>query len=131
MSDTFDEVNTNSQRLGTVTVKNGFLITNFDEATVFINYHGQMEDEEGNLLVLDHPIVNEYYEYALKARICENLIANGEQMQNLFNLMNMQLRKAKIDAISFVRTPNFKEMHKAWQMNRKAMYMKYYDMFKG
>ncbi|HOK59706.1 MAG TPA: hypothetical protein PK432_01875, partial [Candidatus Dojkabacteria bacterium] len=64
-------------------------------------------------------------------RICENLIANGEPLQNLFNLMNIQLRKAKIDAISFVRTPNFKEMHKAWQMNRKAMYMKYYDMFKG
>lgn len=130
-SDTFDEVSTNSQRLGTVTVKNGFLITNFDEATVFINYHGQMEDEDGNLLVLDNPIVNEYYEYALKVRICENLIANGEQLQNLFNLMNIQLRKAKIDAISFARTPNFKEMHKAWQMNRKAMYMKYYDMFKG
>lgn len=130
-SDTFDEVNTNSNRLGTVTVKNGFLITNFDEGNVFINYHGQMEDDDGNLLVLDHPLVNDYYEYALKVRICENLVANGEPLQNLFSLMFQQLRKAKIDAISFIRTPNFKEMHQAWKMNRKAMYSKYYDMFKN
>jgi|BioPla2DNA2_1021312.scaffolds.fasta_scaffold18504_4 hypothetical protein len=128
-TDTFDEVNTNSQRLGVVTVKNGYIIANFKEAVLFINYQGEMEDDEGNLLVLDHELVNDYYEYSLKERICENLIANGEPAQQLYSMMMQQKRKAKIDAITFIRTPNFKEMYKAWQMNRKAMYSKYYKMF--
>lgn len=88
-----------------------------------------MEDDEGNLLVLDHELVNDYYEYSLKERICENLIANGEPAQQLYSMMMQQKRKAKIDAITFIRTPNFKEMYKAWQMNRRAMYSKYYKMF--
>jgi hypothetical protein len=128
---TFDEVNTNSQRTGVVTVKNGFLLTNFDEGHVFLNYEGHMEDEEGNLIVLDDPIANEYYEYALKQRILENLLANGEQVQQLYNLMTIQMQKAKIDAVNFVRTPGFKEMYKTWRMNRKAMSIKYIDMFKS
>ena len=130
-STTFDEVNVDSERHDTITVKNGYVVSPFDEAVIFINYEGQMEDDEGNLLVLDHPTVNEYYEYALKTRICENLIASKHQVQNLFGLMNTQLRKAKQDALSYIRTPDFKELHKVWKMNRKIMNHRYVDMFKN
>jgi hypothetical protein len=39
-----------------------------------------MENEEGDLLVLDHPYCNEYYEYALKQRILENMLFDGENV---------------------------------------------------
>jgi hypothetical protein len=130
-STTVDEFNVTSSYDDIATIKNGYLIVNFDEGTVMIHYQGQMENEDGELLVLDDPIVNEYYEYALKERICENLIANGEPLSNLYNLVASKIYKAKQEALSYVRTPNFKEMFKNWKMNRQAMYIKYYDMFKS
>ena len=50
-------------------IKGGFLFTTFQTGKVYLNYQGQMEDENGNLLVPDHDLLNEYYEYALKSRI--------------------------------------------------------------
>ena len=54
-------------------IKGGFLFTTFDTGKVYLNYQGQMEDDNGNLMVPDHDLLNEYYEYALKSRIFENL----------------------------------------------------------
>jgi hypothetical protein len=128
---TADEVQLNSQFLYTATVKNGYILTNFDEGVLFINYQGQMEDDEGNLLVMNHLLVNEYYEYTLKRRICENLIASGEKLTDLLNLIEARYKESRLQAFSFVRTPGFKEMYKVWQMNRKAMSIRYIDMFKS
>jgi hypothetical protein len=42
-----------------------------------------------------------------------------------------EYRAARNNALSIVNTPNFSEMAKVWAMNRKAMYSRYYDMFKS
>ena len=90
-----------------------------------------MEDDDGNLLILDNPYTNEYYEYALKQRIYENLFLAGEQVQNHLQLMTGQLRAARNNALSYVNTPDFAEMRKLHDVNRKAQYHKYYNMFKN
>jgi hypothetical protein len=112
-------------------IKNGFIYTNVEEGSVFISYQGSLEDDEGNLLVLDHPVINEYYEYAMKQRILENLYMNGEDVVQKLQLIEQRLRAARNNALSIVNTPDFAEMYKLWQMNRKAQYNKYYDMFKS
>jgi hypothetical protein len=112
-------------------IKNGFIYTNLESGKVFINYQGNLEDDNGNLLVLDHPMINEYYEYAMKQRILENLYMNGEDVAQKMQLVEQRLRGARNNALSIVNTPNFSEMQKNWEMNRKAMYSKYYDMFKS
>jgi hypothetical protein len=112
-------------------LKNGYIYLNLDTGKVYINYEGTMEDEEGNLMVLDNPYVNEYYEYALKQRLLENLYMNGEDVVQKLNLVEQRLRAARNNALSLVNTPNFAEMYKMWEMNRKAQYFKYYDMFKS
>jgi len=112
-------------------LKNGFLHVNFDEGAVYLNYQSVMEDDDGNLLVLDNPYCTEYYEYALKQRIYENLFLAGEPVQNHLQLMTGQLRSARNNALSFVNTPDFAEMKALHTMNRKAQYSKYYDMFKN
>jgi hypothetical protein len=77
-------------------------------------------------------MINEYYEYALKKRILENMLMDGNPaIGNQFQLVNAELRAARNNALSIVNTPNFSEMQKVWAMNRKAMYSKYYDMFKS
>jgi hypothetical protein len=91
-----------------------------------------MEDDDGNLLVLDHPYCNEYYEYAIKQRIFENLLMSGEtNIATHLQLMSTQLRAARNNALGFINTPDFGEMKRTWEMNRKAQYSNYYDMFKN
>jgi len=111
-------------------LKDGFMYVDLETATVHINYLGAMEDDEGNLLVLDNPLVNEYYEYALKQRILENLYLNGEDVVQRIQLIEQRVRSARNNAMSFVNTPDYADFQKVWETNRKAMYGKYYDMFK-
>ena len=110
-------------------IKGGFLFTTFGEGKVYLNYQGQMEDDQGQLLVPDHDLLNEYYEYALKARIMENLYLNGEDVAQRLGLIEGRLKAARNQALSLVNTPNFKELYDLWWKNRRAQYSKYYDMF--
>jgi hypothetical protein len=110
-------------------IKHGFLYTNFENGTVFINYLGNMQDEEGNLLVPDHPLLNEYYEYAVKQRILENMAMDGENVQAPMQIVEMRLRPARNNALSFVNTPDFADLKKIWEMNRKAMHNRFYSSF--
>jgi hypothetical protein len=89
-----------------------------------------MIDEHGNVLVPDHEILNEFYEYALKERIYEDLFLNGEDVGQKLQYVQGKLRMARNNAMSLVNTPNFEEMRKVYETNRKAMYSRYYDMFK-
>lgn len=114
----------------TGTVKDGWLHVSFSNGSVYVNYMGDLEDEEGNLLVPDHPLLNEYYEYGCKQRILENLLLNGEDIKpNVISLIEQRYKTARIAALSLVNTPNFKEIKELHQANRNAMYSKYYDMF--
>ena len=110
-------------------LKNGFLFTTFQTGNVYLNYQGEMIDDEGNLMVPNHELLNEYYEYALKKRILENLALNGENVAQRLNLIMGELRAARNQALSFVNTPNFAEIKQIWVTNRKAQYARYYDMF--
>lgn len=110
-------------------IKNNFLYTNVKEGKVFISYQGSLEDDEGNLLVVDNPYLNEYYEYALKQRILENLYLNGEDVSQKLQLIETRLRSARNNALSIVNTPDLSEMKKTWELNRKIHYAKYYKIF--
>lgn len=112
-------------------IYNGFIETTFDSGTIYLNYMGDMIDDEGNVMVPDHELLNEYYEYALKERILENLVMNGENVGERYNLISSKLRAARNNALSVVNTPNFKELQKLWKINRQAQYSNYYDMFKS
>jgi hypothetical protein len=116
----------------TAWIKDGYIYTNFPTGHLYINYQGMLEDEHGNLLIPDHELLNDYYEYGLKQRIIENLIMNDETVtQAKVQIIEARLRESRNKARSFVSTPNFAELKKLFESNRKAMYHKYYDMFKS
>jgi len=110
-------------------IKGGFLFTTFQTGKVYLNYQGEMVNDEGLLMVPDHDLLNEYYEYALKSRIFENLFLNGEDVSQRMQLVEQRLKAARNNSLSLVNTPNFRELKEMWQANRKAMYGKYYYMF--
>ena len=114
----------------TAWIKDGWLYTNFQTGKVYLNYQGLMEDADGNLMVLDHDMINEYYEYAIKQRIVENLIMDDQVVsQGKIQLIEQRYRTARIYALSIVNTPNYAELKQMWKANRKALYGKYYSMF--
>ena len=110
-------------------IVDGFLITTFRTGKVYLSYQGAMESASGDLLVLDQPYCNEYYEYAIKQRILENMIWQGENVSQQMSLVETRLRAARNNALSFVNTPDFAEMRKLWEVNRRAQYHNYYNMF--
>lgn len=114
----------------TAYIKDGWIYTSFDTGNLYINYQGALEDDEGNLLVPDHDVINEYYEYGLKQRIIENLIMDDEQVNPAkIQLIEQRYRAARNYALTIVNTPNFGELRRLYRMNRRAMHHKYYDMF--
>jgi hypothetical protein len=112
-------------------MKDGFLTTTFESGKIYMNYQGNMEDEEGNVLVLDHEEINEYYEYALKERILENLLFEGEDVVRRLEYIQMKLRASRNNALSIVNTPDFSEIKKTFEVNRKAFRSRYVDMFRS
>lgn len=111
-------------------IKDGYLYTTFDCGKVYINYQGMLEDDDGDLLIPDHDMLNEYYEYALKQRILENMVMNGESnAATKLQLIEVRYRTARNYALSIVNTPNWSEMKQIVEINRKAQYNKYYRMF--
>jgi hypothetical protein len=102
----------------------------FREGKVFINYLADMVDEDHNILILDHPLVNDYYEYAIKKKFFEMMKVNkeGDFLQD-YQIMAEELRKARIQAISFVNTPEYGELIKIFTDNRHRFYRKYVDYF--
>lgn len=113
-------------------IRDGWLYVNFNKGNIYVNYQGGLEDEQGNLMVLDHPLINEFYEYAMKERILENRVLDGKTVtQAQIQLINQKLRMARNAALSLVRMPNYEELKKTFESNRKVMYSKYFDMFAG
>lgn len=112
-------------------IQGGFLFTTFNDGKVYLNYQGQLEDDNGDLLVPDHELLNDYYEYALKKRLLENLLMAGEDVSQKLQYISGEFRVARNNALSLVNTPNFKELEQVWVANRRAMYSRYYDMFKS
>jgi hypothetical protein len=111
-------------------IRNNFIYVNgLQTGKLYISYEGALEDDEGNLLVLDHPLVNEYYEYALKQRILENLYMNGEDVVQRLQLIEQRIRPARNNAYTIVNTPDFQELQAVHDMNRKAYYKRFVSMF--
>lgn len=118
------------QSQNTATIKNGWLYTSFDNGKVYINYQGDMEDEEGNLLVPDHEVLNDFYENAIKLQILKNLYYNDEEQNiNKIQLLQQDFRASRNNAMSLVNTPNFNELKELFRANRNAWYNRFYSMF--
>lgn len=123
--------NRNVQCDNRIWVKDGFLHSNMRNGKIYICYEGNMEDEEGNLLVLDHDSINGYYEYSLKAKILENLWMNNEDVERKLAFVKQEVRLARINAWTIVRTPDFSEMQENFVANRRRYNARYVDMFKS
>lgn len=91
-------------------ISNGFLYVPGIECTkVYLWYLGDLEDEEGNLLVLDHPLINSYYSWSLKLSLLENLWMNGEDLLQKVKYAHEQVESYRQRAHSIANMPDFRQ----------------------
>lgn len=110
--------------------ENGDVVVNFREGELYINYLADMVDEDNNVLLLDHPLLTPYYEYAVKKRLLENLYLNGEpDMERRIADLKVELKDARTNSISFVNTFEYKEIQDVYMHNRNRFYNRYQKMF--
>lgn len=111
-------------------IQEDHMTLSFKEGKIFINYLADMVDDDNNVMILDHPLVNDYYEYAIKKKFFEMMKINkeGDFLQD-YQIMSEELRKARIQAISLVNTPEYGELIKMFTENRHRFYKKYVGYF--
>lgn len=114
-----------------VWIKDGFLHSNLSCGTIYMNYEGNLEDDEGNMLVPDHELLNPFYEYKLKDKIYEVLSDNGEDVERRMDRNAIRLRFARSQAQSVVNMPEISEIANVYKLNRQAYNVRYVDMFKS
>jgi hypothetical protein len=111
-------------------INNGEIVTGFREGDVYLSYLADMVDENNNVLVLDHPMLTPYYEYAVKKHILERILMNGDaDVERRLGLLDLRLREARIAALNFINTIEYTDIQDVYQANRKRFYDKYQKMF--
>jgi hypothetical protein len=68
----------NSESQYQVDISSETLYTNVPNGTIYMSYVTDMIDSDGGILVLDHPLTDPYYEWAVKVKILEDLYYNSE-----------------------------------------------------
>lgn len=109
-----------------------FLETNVNCGSVYVTYLGAMEDDEGNLLVLDHPKINLYYEWSMKVAVLENLYLNGEpDIERRLHYANDKLDQIRQQALSIANTSDYRQCINAAQVNRGMNSRRYVNILAG
>ena len=103
-----------------IDINDGTILTNFDKGTLYVSYLTEMVDEENNILVLDHPLVRPYYDYAIKKRLMENwfLTNDADVGQKLTYLIQM-MQQARLEAQNYVNGIGYNEIISHWNNLQK------------
>lgn len=110
--------------------ENILTISGVKEGEIYLNYLTDMVDESGELLIVDHPLINDYYEYSVKEKILENFLLNSDDdVVNKLKYTTEQKRLARIDAMNFVYMPEYTEIVQYQNAKRQNFYNRYLKMF--
>lgn len=109
----------------------GSVTTTF-KGDVYINYVGSMEDDDNDLLVIDHEQVEGFYEAALIRAILKSAHYNKyDDVQHLYQDAKREYDIAKSLAVRFVNTPGYRELVDTVQAERTKVYNKYFKTILG
>ena len=105
----------------------GEVIVNFAEGEIYLNYLSDMTDENNNILIVDHPLLTDYYEYSVKKKIFEDIFMNSDDpsVKEKIQLTAQLLSKARKESISFVNTVEYGEIIELYAVNRKKFYQRF------
>lgn len=111
--------------------ENVLIVDNIKNGKLYLNYLTDMVNDEGELLVVDHPLVNDYYEYAVKTRMLENFLFNDKapNIQSKLQLANERLKEARIEAMNFTFMPEYTDLLNYCNAKKSNFHRKYIQIF--
>jgi hypothetical protein len=102
----------------------------FRNGEIYLEYYKNMVDEGGNLMVLDHPLTDDYYYWALKVKILEDIYYNTEaDVQNKLQDARNQLIPARGAAKNIVNDPDYKVLKQYKEKVSSDFHKRYVKMF--
>lgn len=111
---------------------NGMITTNFKDGFIYFNYVGNLEDDEDDLLILDHPLVEPYYENELIKQILKLALYNkSADVAQLYSDAKVEASRARTTAIGFTNMSEYTEIRNLVQNQRKRFYDKYFGPITG
>lgn len=111
-------------------INEGIILTNFKKGFLYVSYLSEMVDEDNNILVMDHPLVRPYYEYAIKKRLMENwFLTNDADVGQKLQYIVQMMQQARLEAQNYVNGIGYKEVVDHWNSKRNQFLAKYVHMF--
>lgn len=96
----------------------------FKDGEVFVAYLGDMVDEEGEIVIPFHPRLNQYYEFAIKEKILEDIYLNSEaDVAQKLQYVSQKKSAAYYDAWTYIQTAKAGQ----WTKMKKKAQMDYYN----
>ena len=106
------------------------ITANFPEGQLYLSYICDMIDEKGNLLVLDHDLTNDYYEWAIKEAVLTDIVYNGDaDAVNLLKDARMITPIKRNEAMSIVLMPEYQKLNDYTKKLESDFYYQQVAMF--
>jgi hypothetical protein len=105
-------------------------LSGIKEGKIYINYLTDMVSDDNEILIVDHPLLNDYYEYSVKEKLLENFLLNSDSdvSQKLKYVME-QKRIAKGEAMNFINMREYTEIVAYQKAKRENFYNRYFKAF--
>lgn len=102
----------------------------FETGTVYISYLGNMVDEDGEVIIPFHPMLNQYYEFAIKEKILQDIYLNtrADVLQRL-QYVSAEKSKHYYDAYVYANTSKAGQYDKMRKNREMEFYNRWYRMF--
>lgn len=109
-----------------IEITDGEIVANFEKGVLYLNYLADMTNEEGEVIILNHPLVRDYYEYAVKKHLLENWMLNSEaDVAEKLKYIKQELYESRLRALNFINTIEYSEIQETFTANRKRFYHRY------
>lgn len=115
----------------TIDIDGERIMTPFREGQIYIMYHANLEDEEGNMLIPFHPLITNWYEWCVKEKILMDMAFNSDgNVADKLKLAQMEKTKAWLDALDFEMEPTYHQLKDIQKKNEMDMWTKYFKWVK-
>lgn len=107
-----------------IDINENIIETSFKSGQIIITYLGNLEDEDGNVLIPFHPQLFPYYEWACKVKILQDIFMNSEaDVQKKLQYAEKEKTLAWKDALNFTMSAKAKQ----WSDYDKKRQCEFYD----
>ena len=102
-------------------INSNTIISSFKDGYIYIQYWANLMDEDGYLLVLNVPIIEEAVEDFLKSKVLEYVYLNtsGQDIERKYLLLQEKSSISRKAAENYVALPSFQNMIQYAKRNRK------------